>query len=1324
MATSPQLQTIDTPYVGPQPFEEKNRSIFFGRTREINDLSSLVVAHGEVLLYAQSGAGKTSLLNAGLIPRLKVKGFQVRRPVRVSGQLASDIKSEDIANLYIFNVLRTWVDCPADWRALASETLGDFLGLPLKAPENLDFSQAPFEDSPETPDPRESGEVPSSKRQTPHSVLIFDQLEEIFEYYPERRADRGKFFKQVGEALQRDAHLRVVFAIREDYLAQLIPFLSLLPEGMKTRFRLERLQQASALEAIKGPLTKLPEPRRYFAPGAAEALALELLKSRGVSAEGLPVEVPGEYVEPVQLQVVCTNLWRNLPPNEQEITQDSLQHFGDVNEALSKFYEDCINHAVASVDGLTEGTVRRWFNDMLITPANTRGSVYRGPEKTGGLANAAVDDLEDSHIIRKEQRAGASWYELTHDRFIAPIQKSNQEWLLRRGPALELKLRLERQAQDWVSSGRAKARLLGSSQLAEAERWLNSPDAVELGYSADLAAMVSQSRLDHNQEEVKRAEAKARSEEVRAEEQRQLAEAQRLLAQQAQTLAEERRLAAQRAEALAETERLRAEEQTRAARKSRILAWVAGGFAFLMLAAVWYAFHQRQEARASKEAAMSSLALLSGQPDLALLLAREAYHISPTLEVRRNLLRSLTGNRYLMCFLRGRDPARAVNFSPDGETMVAAGCQKLAEDATGRSCAAYSLQLWNVKTRLPLGDALAQNLGDLGVFGFSRGGKILVASGCDEFAGAPDHHTCRRGVVHLWEAGTWQQRGEPLTYASEKGAGISALDFSADDRLAAGGADDGTVIIWDTETRRQVRTLPALRGSNCKDAAGKPVICPVMGVAFSHDGKTLVSATLDGLVGVWNPANGQPLGPPQRITKLDVAGLVCSPTGTTMALLTRGGAPVFWHLEDGKPLIKAASLAVPDNEEVLSLDITAEGTTIATGGCVKRTEGAEVALQMPLTKHVSALRMAPAECGQGIVRLWDGQTGSLRNELGTFDIPVEWVGFTWRGDLLASVVDDGSIAFFDTAGHTTLSHMQRIELPSDKGSRPYLYGVATAQSGVVAFGGCSASGKQGACTQGKVNVWDLSKAQVAYSLGAYSDWVTSVAFSRDGETLASGGRDGTVLLWQTRDWARRGPPLKQQSYVSALAFSPDRKTLASGGCLDPRSGSCDHGVIHLWDAFAHRELGEPIQLHNSAVYSLAFRDGRTLISSGRDGIKVTDLVTRRVRPTRFSASQFALSPDGKLLASSSRSRSIALWDYETEDMLGELTGADYTNGLAFSADSKELISLEPGGLTFWDLSVTSWLESACRMAGRNLTPEEWHQNFGDEPYHRTCQKLP
>jgi len=94
---------ISNPYVGPYPFTKEERLLFFGRGSEAEDLLSLVISARLVLFYAQSGAGKTSLLQASLLPDLEKEGFQVLPVARVSGQTQP---GEQVDNVFVYNLLR------------------------------------------------------------------------------------------------------------------------------------------------------------------------------------------------------------------------------------------------------------------------------------------------------------------------------------------------------------------------------------------------------------------------------------------------------------------------------------------------------------------------------------------------------------------------------------------------------------------------------------------------------------------------------------------------------------------------------------------------------------------------------------------------------------------------------------------------------------------------------------------------------------------------------------------------------------------------------------------------------------------------------------------------------------------------------------------------------------------------------------------------------------------------------------------------------------------------------------------------------------------
>ncbi len=403
------------PYVGPRSFESKDADFFFGREHETSEILSLVIAHQIVLLYARSGAGKTSLINTKLKPILEDEGFEVLPAARVQWATPGGVDSDDIPNLYVFNTISSLVNQEIEPDKQKELSLVDYLR-ELERP-------LPNED--ELPRPR---------------LLIFDQFEELFTSYPHRWQDRETFFQQVREALQEDRLLRVLFAMREDHIAHLDPYTHLLPENLRTRYRIERLRRDMAVAAVINPLKALREkaessgytgPTPSYKPGVPEKLVKDLMTIQIETEAGKTEGKPGEFVEPVQLQIVCQSLWQHLPPEVEEITEEHLENFGNVDQALARFYEMCITVAVEG-SGLAEENLREFFEKSLITPAGTRSIVYKDEKKgeTGGISNMAVEILENLHLIRQEWRSGSPWYELVHDRFIQPIRVSNEAFKL------------------------------------------------------------------------------------------------------------------------------------------------------------------------------------------------------------------------------------------------------------------------------------------------------------------------------------------------------------------------------------------------------------------------------------------------------------------------------------------------------------------------------------------------------------------------------------------------------------------------------------------------------------------------------------------------------------------------------------------------------------------------------------------------------------------------------------------------------------------------------------------------------------------------------
>ena len=406
------------PYVGPRPFNADDQRVFFGRNREISEIASLVLAHPIVLVYGGCGTGKTSLMNAGVLPLLHANGFRKSRAARLFGPMPADFTTDEIwgiKNLYLFNAMVSLVGSDEyDPRQLARLELTDFV------------SEFILQD-------RNDEDANQERRHPPeYSLLFFDQVEELFTCYSPRWREREGFFRQIAEAIEaKNAFhsLRVVFVMREEFLSQLEPFTCLLPEELETRYRLEGLGESAAVDAIKGPVERVAADVS-FDEGAAEELVKRLRTFRAACAAGELREVESEYVEPMHLQLVCQKLWCHArthwgkyPHERNRITREFVEKHADVDAALLEFYDDAV-HETAIETGVPEWRLRDWCG-KLITSEDTRGMLHRGEHRTGDVPNEAADELGMRHLVRTEERFGGLWYELSHDRFIEPIRRSN-----------------------------------------------------------------------------------------------------------------------------------------------------------------------------------------------------------------------------------------------------------------------------------------------------------------------------------------------------------------------------------------------------------------------------------------------------------------------------------------------------------------------------------------------------------------------------------------------------------------------------------------------------------------------------------------------------------------------------------------------------------------------------------------------------------------------------------------------------------------------------------------------------------------------------------
>jgi WD40 repeat protein len=1151
------------------------------------------------------------------------------------------VSAREIANLYVYNALRR-VAPQSDPRALVQKTLAAFLQERHRA----------YDEKEERPIPR---------------ALIFDQFEEMFTLYPERwQEQQDALFRQISEALDSDPLLRVVLIIREDYLPQLDPFTRLLPEGLRIRFRLERLRQDQALDAVVKPLANTPYK---FADGAAKSLVKELARIRTVVAAG-EEWVEGPYVEPVQHQVVCMRLWSRRRRDTGVISLEDIEKL-NIDRALAEFYEDVIKAAITAT-GVTEFQLRTWFGEILITPLGTRGTVFKERESTGGIPNAAVEVLEEQHLIRAEYRSGASWYELAHDRFIEPIQASNRTWLDEREEALHARQRLEQKAAEWVRLGRGQGGLLDEVELLETDRWLADPSFNDLGDSAELSELVQASRKEIE---------KAR-EEKEAAQRRELEHAQALEAEQRQ-LADEQAAVARL---------YRRHRNVLAVCLALVVAAVVWGYLGWQNA-IWHrnkAKDQAQNAALSKAVA-TSISNLDTDPELSILLALHAAQAGKAAGKQRvvneaadALGRAISASRIRMTLRTDAKEAPTVAYNHDGTLLATKG-----RDNT--------VIVWDVSTGEQL-RSLRKHTDFVSAVAFASENNLLATASSDKTA-------------RVWDAVS----GKELV-SLEHDSEVVSVAFSAVGELLATAEASGFLRLWNVTTGKPATGL-GLNGRKYEW---------VTALSLSPDGKYLATASRDGTVAVWTVSTGE-----ERFDRLSHDDMVYSvrfsPNGKLLAAASMDRTVKIWHADTGEELstlsghtntvFDVAFSPARDRIATASADTTVRLYDLHSGRHLFTLVGHSGPIESvsfsPDTRHVATAS-------------WDG-TARVWYVYGHPDV-IHTVAFSEDGRRLATAGSDGTTPVWDAdtgeallygrineITHIALSHNgDRIAAGNkygevmiwDAGSREPKHTLSGHHRGQVIAIAFNRDGDRlaTASRDGTAVLWDAVTGKPLFDIKR--DYrLTSLAFSPDGLRLAIGDMSGIVRVWDTTTEESR-ELLGHGRQVFNMAFSPNGKRLASAS---------EDGSALLWD-LASKD-GAPRKLdHKGLVFDVRFSpDGTRLVTVSADGTaKVWEVESKGKLPLTLQGhtsivESGAFSPDGSRLATASWDRTARVWDAASGEELLKLTHNHEVKGIGFSANGTRLTTASAHGevrVHFFDIEKLIELTRTRRRITRSLTPEE------------------
>jgi WD40 repeat protein/DNA-binding SARP family transcriptional activator/energy-coupling factor transporter ATP-binding protein EcfA2 len=580
-----------------------------------------------------------------------------------------------------------------------------------------------------------------------------------------------------------------------------------------------------------------------------------------------------------------------------------------------------------------------------------------------------------------------------------------------------------------------------------------------------------------------------------------------------------------------------------------------------------------------------------------------------------------------------------------------------------------------------------------------------------------------RGFLSLWETAT----GRLVDRLGEAGPAAGSVAFGPDGRVVAVNGFRGDVPVvrlWDLATR---------------EAQEVPMEVPVGALAFDPRGHTLMALDAAGRLSSIDLPSRRVV-PERQLTgewwsvgySADGSALVISTTEETRVV--RGSTEVKIAVGGPASISPDGSLVAvaawePANE-VLIFDAFS---------------GAQVTRFSGHTAPVQDVRFMPGgglltAGDDGLVILWDPRSGSIEEVLRGHSGRVHGLSADPGGAGGYSVSLDGTALAWDLAGRSRLGMLAARVEPGVVGaaanSGPRL--VTLGEHGVVSvldrptmslrssaalgqrFNGAAAIDPRGAwfvagTDDGLLVLGTLDPPAVTSTVSLeVAPFAGALDVSPDGALVAAAGPSGLRLLSPAGEEIAR---LATGEDLSSVAFS-------AGGALVAAGGSS--GRVLLWSLPDAQPRGELVSGSDRPILSLRFV-GQMVVAGGADGrVRTWDLASR-LRTSEFLAHRgFVLSvfaaADGRLLLTSGSDGSLALWDLSTGAQVGaNLVASPNQRTFAFDAGAAgvETVS-EDGRVRLWPTEPSAWEDRACRIAGRNLSREEWVGMFGDDAYRATC----
>ncbi|HEU5426081.1 MAG TPA: AAA family ATPase [Actinocrinis sp.] len=1176
-----------TPYPGLEAFNEQTAYWFHGReqliARLVTRLRQRLQGLSMVLVVGASGAGKSSVLRAGLIPGLDTGALAVPgsqrwpREVMKPGQTPLQELAVRLAN----RLGGDSVEMAAALRQNPNNAV-------LIMRQVLDFERRRRDGA--------ASDHPEPATRTSRLVLVIDQFEEIFTQCHDG-LERQRFVDALCAAAQGKpddpAPALVVLVLRAGFVEHCTAHPALGP-ALSDQFIVGPMNIRELREAIEAPAR---DAGLSVQPGLVETMLTDL--EAVTSPDG-----GATTYDPGKLPLLAHALRETWEGREQgQLTIRAYTAAGGIKGAVAKkadeVYESfdadskrvariLLEHMVA-VRADAEDTRRRMTRSALLT--EVAGSDLP-------TARRVLDRLERERLVTSDQDT----VQLAHEALLRHWPALG-EWLEEHRDWLRTLQRLTAGAHEWQTGDQHPDLLLHGTQLSAVRAELTEARRGELGRRENEFLRASERRQKRN-DRLRLGVAMALTAAlVAAVGLGSVAKSNSGAAHRQQTIAQARQLAAE-----ADAHRYTDPEvalllsvaayriaPTDAEAVNSLLSSQSGYFtarlpnvagavnavaydpaAPLIAAAgqdnavtLWNSDAAHAGAASPDAGKQSPVATLSGDSSFyALAFDPAGRLLAAAQQDGTTVLWDVATKTRLGTVSAGPDAIDTVAFSPDGSALATAGY-------------AGTVSLWNVSSLKKVAEARVRN-GTISSVAFSPDGNALAAA-------------CTDGEIRIWQ--TTDLSARPRELAGHTGL-VRSVAFNRAGTLLASGGDDTTVRLWDAKTGGALGVLGGSAG-------------PVRAVAFSPDGTKLASAGEDDVVRLWDVAARGQIGALTGSTNT-VAGIAFSPDGHVLVGADTDATIGLWNVaapQQTGAIATAAVAAAPGSTGLLATSGVNQQTYLwrssgqrlyaALGSSGGSNAGASAGASAGIAFSPDGRRLATSVAGTGAA-VWDTATRRIIRTLAAAS-PVDAIaiGSTGRGggkgeaqssaalgDVIAAGGDDDSIYLWGP-GATEPSW-----------SNGLLGGPIT----TVAFspdGTLLAAGSQ----DGTILLIRLSltggrlSANVIEQLSGSSGAVESVAFSPDDRTLAGGSADGTVRLWDTRD--PNNPTsfttlFGQSQAVVGVAFSSDGRTLASS--------AADH-TIRLWNVADPKTPSALVTLNGpSDPTAVAFEPGTgTVVGAAADG---------------------------------------------------------------------------------------------------------------------------